>query len=81
VLPGQGCARSQAVRSSAALRALDHSLCARAHVTALKTHNAVVEAMAARATRANKAYARSRPLGLSALAGARSSLFALFSPF
>jgi hypothetical protein len=48
------CTQSQSVRSSAALSALNHSLCARAHVTALKTHGAAGEAMAARATRADE---------------------------
>jgi hypothetical protein len=61
--------------------ALDHSLCARVHVIALKTHSVVGEAMAVRATQADEACARSHPLGLSALAGARSSPFVLFHPF
>jgi hypothetical protein len=72
------------VHSSAALCALDRKKCARAHVTALKTHGVAGEAMAARATRAlwaDKACTRSCPLGSSALIGARSSLFALFHHF
>jgi hypothetical protein len=78
------CARSQAVHSSAALCALDLRQCDRVHVIALKTQGTAGEVMAARATwalRADETYARSRPLGSSALVGARSSLFALFYPF
>jgi hypothetical protein len=60
--------------------------CAQAHVIALKTHGAAGGVMVARATRADKACARSRPLGSSlvrssTLAGARSSLFTLFHLF
>ena len=74
MLPGQGCARSQAMRSSAALCALDRWNCARVHVTTMKIHGVVGVVMAARATqtlRADEACARSHPLGLSAQAGAR----------
>jgi hypothetical protein len=84
VLLGQGCTRSKAVRLSAALRALDRRKCARAHVTALKTHGVAGEAMASRemrALRADEACARLCHLGSSALARARYSLFAIFHHF
>jgi hypothetical protein len=74
----------RSVRLSATLCALNRRKCARAHVTTLKTNNAAGEAMAAKATwamRADEACTRLCPLDLSALAGARSSLFALFHPF
>jgi hypothetical protein len=73
----------RSMRSSIALCVLDCRKCARVHVTVLKTHSAAGEAMASRATRAlwaDEVCARSRPLGSSALARARSSLFALFHP-
>ena len=72
------------VRSSACLSALDHRQYARAHVTVLKTQGAAGEAIIAKATQAlwaDKACARSCPLGSSALARAKSSLFALLSTF
>jgi hypothetical protein len=60
---------------------LNRRQCARVHVTALKTHGAAGEAMAARAMWADEASARSHPLGSSALVGAKTSLFALFHHF
>jgi hypothetical protein len=77
------------VRSIAG-NALEHrvvcarSQCARSQLTTLKSRGISKLAMAARATRtlrADEACAWSRPLGSSALAGARSSNFVLFHTF
>jgi hypothetical protein len=50
MLLGQGCARSQALRSSAAPCEIDHSWRDRSRVTTQEIHGARDEAMAARAT-------------------------------
>jgi hypothetical protein len=63
-------ARSQSRVCSIIGMALDREMCARSHVTALKSNGASELAMAAKATRtlrADKAYARSCPLCSSAL--------------
>ena len=73
--------------------ALSREVCTRSHITAPESHGASKLVMVARAmqtSRANEASARSCPMGLStlrsiaavhlsALAGAKSSLFALFT--